>query len=218
MFESERHAYAYLMGVYLSDGHIRTRSGSFGLRVTDEEFRDTAAEALNLVGAKFSLGARQPGSRAGPVTGKVYDCKYVYQLREKSPYRVGRRLERVFPGGRDHLPSIPDDLARELVAGVMDGDRSISTHKRRRRSGRIRYQLKVCGYSGYLGDLRDLFAKHGVLMHYRPGKLGHSINLRSFVAAGFYFRMPRKQALVEAYRREVMRSELECRIGTTPRH
>lgn len=182
-FESQRHALAYLMGVYLSDGSVSQARGSFGLCVKDEEFRDAVAEAMKLTGARFGLGRHQSGA---------------YRLWENSPYPVGSWLEDTFPAGKDSLPVIPDDLARDLVAGVMDGDGSIHLEYRRV-SRQSYYRLVVCGYSWYLGDLEYLFADHGVKMYYRPERPNHNINKESFVREGFYFRMPRKQALLEEY-------------------
>jgi len=185
------------MGVYLSDGSVSQR-GHFSLGVADEEFRDEVAQAMKMVGAKFGLGPFQPGPVTDHRTGKVYTPKRLYRLREHAPLRVGGWLEDVFPSGRDHLPSIPEDLVRDLVAGVMDGDGSIWLRNK------VYYELCVCGYSNYLDDLEFLFEDHGVLMYYRPGAINHNINIRSFVEAGFYFRMPRKQALVEGYKKEVL--------------
>jgi len=187
-FETQEHALAYLMGVYLSDGNLGTDSGRFGLCVTDEIFRDEAAKAMNLVGSKYSLKSLPPQRPLGK--------KRRFFLWERSPYKVGHWLENEFPNGKDHLPNIPDDLAQDLVAGILDGDGSIC---RAKRGGYDIYQLKVCGYSDYLWDLPELFERFGVIMHYCPGENGHNINLKSFVRAWFYFRMPRKQKLVEEY-------------------
>jgi len=181
-FETQEHALAYIMGVYLSDGSINIDSGSFVLGVTDEVFRDKVARAFDIVGSKYSLYTYPPQRPLGK--------KQVFWLQERSPYKVGRWLEKEFPDGKDHLPNVPDDLVRDLVAGILDGDGSIFLDKGCPR-------LKVCGYSKYLADLQKLFERFGVIMHYRPGECVHYINLKSFVKAGFYFRMPRKQELVE---------------------
>lgn len=196
MFESKRHARAYLMGVYLSDGSVETQQGNFRLGVTDKAFRDATARAMEMLGARFTLSERKRGPVTSQVTGKVYQCKREYRLRELSPYPVGRWLEREFWGAKDHLPLpyITDDIVRDLVAGVMDGDGCISHCA----SGQ--FLLAVCGCSKYLEDLRELLAVHNVKMSYLSEASQHNINIKSFVEAGFYFRMPRKQALVEAYR------------------
>lgn len=189
-FKSSRHALAYLMGVYLSDGFIHKRHGCFGLDVADEGFRDTTAQAMRMVDSRVSLRPYQP---------KTPGWKRRYRLGERVPYPVGLWLERTFPSGRDHLPLsyITDDIVRDLVAGIMDGDGTIWPQKTSRQ-----YHLRVCGYSDYLDDLQELFAGHGVLMHYRPEACSHTINIKSFVKAGFYFRMLRKQVLLEAYQKE----------------
>jgi len=192
-FKTPNNALAYLMGVYLSDGCIHINSGSFGLSVTDEAFCDEVARALDLVGSKYTLHTRQP--RLGG-----WEKKLKYTLRERAPYKIGLWLEKEFPNGRDHLPNVPDDLVRDLVAGILDGDGSIY----HRGDG---YQLQVCGYSDYLDDLRDLFERFSVKMYYRPGGMNHNLNFKSFVKAGFYFRMPRKQKLVEEYTKRFMKGE-----------
>jgi len=187
-FKTPEHALAYLIGVYLSDGTLGTDSGAFRLRVTDEIFRDEAAGAFDIIGSKYSLGTYPPRIRRDG-----YNRKRIFHLRECSPYKVSRWLEKEFPNGKDHLPNVPDDLARDLVAGILDGDGTIYL------TGRPSPTLKVCGYSDYLVDLRDLFEHFSVKMYYRPGEANHRLNFKSFVEAGFYFRMPRKQELVEKY-------------------
>jgi len=177
------------MGVYLSDGHIRLHSGAFVLGVTDKEFRDTTAEAMKLAGAKVTLSEKPPNPSS-------WGKKLKYWIYEWSPYKVGLWLEGIFPEGKDHLPAVPDDLARDLVAGILDGDGSIQKRKKRW------YQLQIYGSCRYLADLQRLFAANEVLMRYHPGKNYHSINFKSFVEAGFYFRMSRKQRLVAAYERD----------------
>lgn len=190
MFKSKRHALAYLMGVYLSDGSVNSDQGRFVLKVKDEEFRDAVAEAMELVGAEFTLFERGP--HLGTIDGVSFNSKRSYGLRERKPFKVGWWLESWFPDGRDHLPNIPDDLARDLVAGIMDGDGSIWIQK-----GTDQRHLAVCGRSGYLADLQRLFASYEVTMYYRPesGRCGQTINVKSFVTAGFYFRLSRKQGL-----------------------
>jgi len=192
-FKSKNHAIAYLMGVYLSDGNLDTDTGSFRLIVTDEVFRDEVAKAFDIIGSKYSRYTRQPQSQPGQWCKKLR-----YTLREYSPYKVGLWLEGKFPKGKDHFPNIPEDLAHDLVAGILDGDGCIC-HKKS-----DQYLLVVCGYCKYLEDLRDLFERFSVKMYYRPGEANHCINLRSFVEAGFYFRMPRKQMLVEAYKNDYL--------------
>jgi len=193
-FETSEHALAYLMGVYLSDGYLGGE-GDFVLRVTDEIFRDEAARALDLTGSKYTLKTYPPR-----VLSDGCNRKQQFHLRERSPYKVGDWLWGEFEGKKDHLPNVPEDLVRDLVAGILDGDGSI------RRQGRWP-ELVVCGYSNYLADLQKLFERFGVIMHYRPGKNGHNLNFKSFVRAGFYFRMPRKQELVEEYTSRYMKGE-----------
>jgi len=178
------------MGVYLSDGTLDMDWGSFRLRVTDEVFRDEVARAFDIVGSRYTLGTYLPRIRSDGC-----NRKRTFRLWELSPYKVGRWLEKEFPDGKDHLPNVPDDLARDLVAGILDGDGCIGL------SG-VYPQLRVCGYSDYLEDLRDLFERFSVKMYYHPGELDHTINLRSFTEADFYFRMPRKQKLVEEVKRD----------------
>jgi len=193
--KSPNNARAYLMGVYLSDGILGTDTGAFRLTVTDETFRDEAARALDIVGSEYTLRTYPPH-----IGREGYNRKRTFRLRERSPYKVSQWLEKEFPEGKDHLPNMPDDLVRDLVAGVLDGDGSIFY----RGDG---YQLKVCGYSDYLADLEELLDEFEVIMHYRPGKKNHYINLRSFAEADFYFRMPRKQKLVEEYTKRFMKGE-----------
>jgi len=185
-FETPEHALAYLMGVYLSDGSLGSEGG-LRLDVTDEVFRDEAARAFKVLGSTYGLGV-------GPYYVKANgEIRRPYRVYERAPYKVGDWLEKEFPDGKDHLPNVPDDLVRDLVAGILDGDGCISRNKRGY------FQLQVCGYSDYLVDLEELLDEFGVIMYHRLGGITHTINLRSFVEEGFYFRMPRKQALVEEY-------------------
>lgn len=206
-WESSQHAKYYLLGVYLSDGSLCGPKKCFRLSVRDQEFRDTAAAALDLLKIAHSCREHYRKERV------IFDGKSrskggtIFRVRAfVSP--EGRELSRWLMSStqnKESLPPIPSECFPELVAGVLDGDGCVSVTKRK---GRPR--IIISGKCGYLSKLIKELQKFGVRVQgpyinntevpmYRP-------NPRDFVDRGLFFRLSRKQ------------KKLEAAVGATRRH
>lgn len=183
-------ALAYLLGAYLSDGTLNW-SGStprVGWQVKDRAFADCIALALSTVGSPYHYGRRN-----WKLEGELLPY---YFVKEKAGGKLGLWLNRVSPE-KSCLPKVPKDLVCPLVAGLMDGDGSISVSK-----GSIaeKFRLSYSGSMGFVKDFRELFSFLGV----RIGKvewdtLKWRINLQDYLKVGLCFAMPRKQVRLALY-------------------
>jgi hypothetical protein len=175
-------AYAYLLGAYLSDGHLHwpavgaPRPKWSGLR--DKYFADCISVALHTIGSPHSY---QITDRPEAVTSKKY---VVY---EKVGGKLGWWFDDVAPD-KDCLPNIPRELVRPLVAGLMDGDGGI--HK----SKQGQYRLHYSGDCLFVRDFHALLRSLGVRVSGTfPTNSQVFLNIESVLKAGLCFAMYRKQ-------------------------
>lgn len=203
-WKSPEHAKYYLLGVYLSDG---TMSHSrFRLSVRDKGFRDITAEALDLLEIKHSCTERErPGGRVSP-SGRISRAGTKFYVKVLSSPK-GNALSKWmvdFTRSKQHLPHIPSQLLIEVLAGVLDGDGGVS----KRHS-----HVRVSGTKGYLPGLICQLDSLGILVRgphsskRTPHHRRYTILLRNFMSAGLYFRMPRKQKIVDQWVADKPRAE-----------
>ena len=185
---------AYLLGAFLSDGHLswpgRDPHPTWNIR--DEPFAVTISAALSNLGCPHDL--RKTNRREA-------HHKDAWNVREKAAGRFGTWLRKV-TFNKDRLPKIPSELVRPLVAGLMDGDGSMGGTP----AEKGHFKLSYSGGAGFVLDFRELLGNLGI----RQGKLidksesnprgGYrsscyywSINIEDYLAQGLTFAMPRKR-------------------------
>lgn len=188
-WKTSKHALAYVLGSYLSDGCTDYRVGAFRLAVNDKAFAFTVADALVRLGIPHRVS---PQRAVSGFTGKVFTRWLVCEHVRGREIRLGDWCEQV-TSNKEELPSMPTEVFPEVVAGAMDGDGSISHSSHQ-------WNLSLSGTRTYILDLANTLETWGVKVSYpRPPNIGYRINLPSFIDAGFFFRMPRKQFLLWEY-------------------
>lgn len=147
-FIDMRSELAYLLGAYLSDGCLvwgqYTKDPHPKWIIKDESFADCISIALAKVGSPHSCYRRASKSE--------FPRSY-WHVAELSGGKLGRWLHRVSPE-KERLPEIPKDLARPLIAGLMDGDGYISARAREGGGGNVR--MGYCGERDFVPDFYKL--------------------------------------------------------------
>jgi hypothetical protein len=195
-FSSTEHAKYYLLGVYLSDGTIA--HGQFTLKVRDRKFRDITSKALNLLEIKHSRAKyRRLGGRAIFKTGtsKTGNTFSVYVLSTPEGRALSEWMVKS-TRSKEHLPYISSELLPEVLAGVLDGDGSANARLS---------QVRVTGVREYLPKLVHQLSSLGIKIRgpysyeKQPNLRRYTICSTQFLCAGLYFRMPRKQKIVDQW-------------------
>lgn len=182
-------AYAYLLGAYLSDGHLAWGySPNPTWQVKDRYFADCIGEALGIIGSPFSFRIGERSQAKNP--------RY-YTVWERRGGKLGRWFDDVTPD-KDCLPWVPRELVRPLVAGLMDGDGGIYL------SPKGSYRLHYSGKQGFVEDFFDLLESLGVQVLDYTYHLNFQVSLgiESFLKAGLCFAMPRKQVRLVGWCRQ----------------
>jgi hypothetical protein len=161
-------AYAYLLGLYLGDGHVAPAKGSWVLRIT--------------------LDASYPGivRECVAAMGVVATCRVTALLREKGSVVViascghswGNLLPQRGPGKKherkielvDWQLLITRRFTREFIRGLIhsDGSRCINRFSVKLPSGRVgRYAYPRYFFTNYSEDIRRIFRDHCDLLGIR---------------------------------------------------
>lgn len=193
---------AYLLGSYLSDGTIgETKKGwlYFNLEVIDEDFATNVQEAIN------------------NLTGQLLDRLYV----REAGVSVKREYFKAYSGNqelchwmrtvtrnRQQIPQVIVDAAptlqRWFIAGLMDGDGWICAYK-----DKPGWILGYAGTDPWVFDMAEMLRALSVTVHGpRRQKNGGvkplyamNINKNTFIEAGCFFTISRKQERLAEYRR-----------------
>lgn len=186
--------FAYLIGVYLTDGSI-TRSG-FQLQVIDKDFAERVLEywKLFIPNTKAYIRTRNDNS------------SWNKQMRYIIAVGIGQYALylKTITKNKQHIPlqiirSTPD-IQKWFIAGVMDGDGWISKTKRND-SPQFQYRIGIGGLENeWIYEFRELLIKLGVIClktEYFLTKKGLSFcrfNVKpiSFFRSGLFFTLNRK--------------------------
>ena len=184
---------AYLLGAYLSDGHLRwdLNSPHPVWNVSDEPFADCISIALSKVNSPHAF-------RQYFYTWKLR--KRYWQVEEYAKGRFGLWLAGIAPE-KNYLPKVPKKSVRSLIAGLMDGDGSFGLGG-----------LSFAGSKGFVLDFYTLLQSLGVKVSEKIGRQGSCyywyINVETYLAAGLNFAMPRKQARLACWCNKIHRRAL----------
>ena len=163
-------AYAYILGVYLGDGHIVVRSeGNAWLRITlDRNHPEIAAEAstaLERVFPSASVG-RYDYPRRGTVCLQVSEpvLPIAFPQHGRGP-KHARRIE-LAPWQSELTRAHPGALVRGLIHS--DGCRTVNRFRTKLPSGRVReYRYPRYFFSNLSADIRSVFCEHCDLLGVR---------------------------------------------------
>lgn len=196
---------AYIIGVYLGDGNISRvkskNSHQFRLNTIDYDFVESTAEAL------LELTDVKPRIYSHPVEKSTNDnhyishgckllCDYIESETDKKkriPYWIMKERNK--------------DILREFIAGLMDSEGSTSIDKR---LGYNRYvRVRFCNSEHWTPDFMSILQKVGctaTIAKEKPYKASYkpmyriTINTKSFISSGCFFKIKRKQAKLDNLR------------------
>lgn len=201
--QSAGKSYAYLLGVYLGDGSL-SRCGEkekvyFRLSAVDRDFVEAACDAFDAV-----VGRRPDINTYAERRGRDYHaliCKDV---------ALARRLI----GDTDEKQRLPLDMIQSwrrdwqlaFVAGLMDSEGFVGANSN---PTNRRYYMGFKSTDPWVPDfiklLQSLGVRIGKVQTEKPRKAGYkaptrfSIKMQSWVDAGAYFNIARKQERVDAW-------------------
>lgn len=193
----------YLLGVYLSDGHI-DKDNRFSLQVIDKDFAENTLACIKKIKPDCNAGVykREPVSDWGTQTKYCIHpgfTKWADFFREQT-------------SEKHHLPLIIWDAEKQkkkwLLAGILDGDGWIS--KSERKSGNYQYRVGIGGVrEGWIWEFRELLHRLDVGTNNieRKGKDGgkpfisFTFKIDDFVEQKIFFTVKRKQQRVNQLRK-----------------
>lgn len=194
-------AWAYLTGVYLGDGCVYNHQGYlvFVLSVKDQDFAHATRDALKRLSSHtVSICGFQDRRFAGAAPAHRLRCgdpKLAQALRDQTDNK--QRIP-------DWLFDAPTEQRLAFVAGLMDSEGYVCL-KDNRQGATLGFKSTDVWFEDFLRLLQSLGIMHGKVGVEKPRKPGYrtprriSIKLASWVRAGAYFRIGRKQERVERW-------------------
>lgn len=180
-------SYAYLLGLYLGDGHVAATARTANLRITlDSRYADLIEEArmaVQLAAVRNRVTLRRHREHNCVIVG----C-YASHWTEAFPqWGAGRKHERpiVLAGWQR---AIVDEFPRPFLRGLIhsDGCRTVNRFHTRLPSGRVaRYEYPRYFFSNLSADIRALFCEYSERIGVRWTQSNHrniSVSHRRSVA------------------------------------
>ncbi len=196
--------YAYLLGVYLGDGCVtqsgRTKNLAFRLNTIDMDFAVAVKEALcQLTGKNVWIGTYPVKKSSKPNNGLGCVCTdFCNHLVEITKNKT------IIP---DLVTRWPNDIKKEFIIGLMDSEGYVAEDKRVETNRRYFMGYKSC--DPWIYDLVNIMHSVGIktnkLREEKPRKPWYkiprvfTIKIQSWVDAGMYFNIRRKQKRVEMF-------------------
>lgn len=201
--QSADKSYAYLLGVYLGDGCVtNTPDGYpvFRLNTIDADFADAAKQAIACL-SRYSININVHAVKKSSKLNHSLRC---------GDTGLCRRLRNDAPGKRT-LPAGILDWPREhqlaFIAGLMDSEGFVAANSTNPTNRRFYMGFKSC--DPWVPDFIVLLQRLGVRIGkvqieepYRPGykpPTRFTIKMQSWIDAGCYFNIRRKQDRVEEW-------------------
>jgi hypothetical protein len=166
---TDRSAYAYLLGLYLGDGHIVVRGASAGFRLSlDDRYPDVVDEAITAIRRVLPKAAVSEYSRGEARLVILHTCNVNLPFAFPQ-HGAGRKHERPI-----ELLDWQAELCREhpqaLIRGLLhsDGCRTINRFSVDLPSGRVgEYAYARYFFSNLSADIRRIFCDHCELLGIR---------------------------------------------------
>ena len=172
----DAHAYCYLLGAYLGDGHVNHRPPhTWALRLAcDRQYRQIIAEIMAAMEATF------PGRRATTFQTSTGACDVVAIIHPA----VGKAFPQHGPGRKHLRPILLTDWQlelthehpAELIRGLIhsDGCRVVNRFKTKLPSGLVAaYSYVRYFFSNLSEDIRNIFREHCELLGIRVTQSNH---------------------------------------------
>ena len=196
--QSAGKAWAYLIGVYLGDGCVYNHQGylAFVLSVKDEDFVEATQAAISEM-------SDRPVQRNTYQDPRFPNAAMQYRLRS-GDVRMCAALREITKDKKEipaWLFSAPKDERLAFIAGLMDSEGYVSIEKGGRR-GTLGFKSTDDWFEDFLRLTQSVGIIHGKIGIEKPRKAGYrtprrvSFNIRSWVEAGGYFNIERKQRKV----------------------
>jgi hypothetical protein len=155
-------SYAYLLGVYLGDGHVNVgRSGKVLLRVSlDGLYPEIVEECIEAIGLT-SLGRRVQVYEGRESRVRIVQCGWKRWTEAFPQHGPGRKHERPIVL-EEWQRAIVDVHAGQFVRGLIhsDGCRTVNRFTTRLPSGRVaEYAYPRYFFSNLSADIRELFCR-----------------------------------------------------------
>lgn len=200
-------SWAYIVGVYLGDGCVyeqwNEKNGRgypcFVLGAKDRDFIDATKAALESL-SRYKVSAHTYQDRrfvgaAPTIRLRCGDPALCEELQSQTD-----RKKRI----PDWLFVAPLDERRAFIAGLMDSEGYVCV-KDSRRGATLGFKSTDVWFEEFLTILRSAGISHGRVGVEKPRKAGYrtprrvSLKLASWVAAGAYFNIARKQERVDRW-------------------
>lgn len=201
-------SFAYLLGVYLGDGHVSSASGNYAQSTIDQDFADAVVRAFADLGAKTSV-------RYVEVPKKGHNCSPHWSI-----YCGARAICERFVNETDRKQKIPAwlheepiEVQKQFVIGLMDSEGFVARNHandkgRQLQTGRSYYMgYKSCDV--WVSDLIKIMERVGLrvgkVSQEKPRKPGYktpsrfAIKMQSWVDAGLRFNIARKQDRIDTW-------------------
>lgn len=197
--QSAGKTWAYLLGVYLGDGCVTKNNGRtvFRLNTIDRDFAEATKEALSALTSKAVTICTHAVSKSSKPNHALNcgDADICAALREETSDKA-------------QLPSWIFTADREqrlaFIAGLMDSEGYVCV-KEGRGQAHMGFKSTDVWFDDFLRLLQSVGIVHGKIGVEEPRKPGYrvprrvTIKMRSWVDAGAYFRIARKQERVERW-------------------
>ena len=161
-------AYAYLLGLYLGDGHIANMRRPFLRLFLDDRYPQVVAEATACLQRVFAVpvGAYRYAARGRLMILQVSTPALLTAFPQHGPGRKHLRPIALEPWQRAITHAHPRMLIRGLIHS--DGCRSVNRFSTRLPSGRVaQYAYARYFFSNLSEDIKDIFGEHCGLLGIR---------------------------------------------------
>lgn len=197
--QSAGKTWAYLLGVFLGDGCVTTNQGypKFRLNTIDLDFAEATREALRAfterpVGLHTHAVSKSSKPNHSIACGDPLICA---ALREETESKA-KLPEWIF--------TAPRDQKLAFIAGLMDSEGYVCV-KQGRGQAHMGFKSTDLWFYDFLKLMQSVGIVHGKIGVERPRKPGYrtprrvTIKMRSWIDAGAYFRIARKQERVDKW-------------------
>lgn len=197
--QSAGKTWAYLLGVFLGDGCVTIVQGypRFRLNTIDRDFAEATRDAISEVSQRPISLHTHAVSKSSKPNHSITSCDPVLcaALQEET----GRKVK--LP---DWIFTAPAEQKLAFIAGLMDSEGYVCV-KKGRGQAHMGFKSTDLWFEDFLQLMQSVGIIHGKIGVEQPRQLGYrtpkrvTIKLRSWVDAGGYFRIRRKQERVEKW-------------------
>lgn len=197
--QSAGKTWAYLLGVFLGDGCVTTNSGRpiFRLNTIDADFAEATKDALSsFTNRKVTVCTHAVSKSSKPnVSLACLDPAICEALTTETAFKA-KLPEWIFTADKE--------TRLAFIAGLMDSEGYVIV-KQGRGQAHMGFKSTDLWFADFLKLIQSVGIVHGKIGVEQPRKPGYrtprrvTIKMRSWIDAGGYFRIARKQERVERW-------------------